>query len=349
MILKRMLLVALFTGLLIACAAPTAPGTTTVASTTASSAVSPAVTSSASEHVTLGLGYIPNIQFAPFYVAAQKGLYAAEGLTVDFNYSGNVNDLLLQAAAGKLPFVIAAGDEVLLARSQQVPVEMVFLLYQRLPVAVFSKKAAGIARPQDLKGKTIGIPGRYGATYIGLRGLLYASDMKETDVNLNEIGFAQFEAVSAGKVPAAVGYANNEPLRMQDAGIAVNAIKVADYIQLVSNGVVVSEAYASQHAETVRKFVRATRKGLDAALTNPDEAFKLSLTYIPELKADQQPFQRKVLQETLSYWHTPDTDKQGLGWLNPPAWGTTYTFLRKSAILKQDTNPNKAFSQDFLR
>ena len=91
------------------------------------------------QKVTLGLGYIPNVQFAPFYLASEKGYYAEEGLDVEISYGGNVNDLLLQVAGGKLPFVAASGDEVLLARSQQVPVRMVFLLYQKMPVAVFSK------------------------------------------------------------------------------------------------------------------------------------------------------------------------------------------------------------------
>ena len=300
------------------------------------------------QKVTLGLGYIPNVQFAPFYVAASKGFYAAEGLEVDFSYGGNVNDLLLQAAGGQLPFVVAAGDEVLLARTQQVPVKMVFLLYQKMPVAVFSKESAGITRPTDLRGKTIGIPGRYGATYIGLRGLLHAHGMEESDVTLSEIGFTQFEAVSTDTVPAAVGFANNEPLRLEESGTPVNIINIADYIQLVNNGIVVSETFAAQNPETVHKFVRATRRGLEATLADPDEAFELSLAYIPELASDQQPFQRKVLQATLDYWRTPDTDEHGLGWLNPPAWRATYTFLRDSAILAQETDPDQAYSVEFL-
>jgi NitT/TauT family transport system substrate-binding protein len=301
------------------------------------------------QKVTLGLGYIPNVQFAPFYLASEKGYYAEEGLDVEFSYGGNVNDLLLQVAGGKLPFVAASGDEVLLARSQQVPVRMVFLLYQKMPVAVFSKQAAGIATPADLRGKTIGVPGRFGATYIGLRGLLHAAGMSETDVTLSEIGFAQFEAVSTDKVPAAVGYANNEPLRMREAGADVNVINVADYISLVNNGIVVSEAFAAEQPETVRRFVRATRRGLEATLANPDEAFAAALVQIPELAAEQQPFERKVLAESLNYWRTPDTDREGLGWLNPPAWRTTYDFLRSTGILAQETDPEQAYTLEFLK
>ena len=183
MLTMRIAALAALAGLLVACGAATPPaatgGSTAAApgTTEAATAGTGAEAAGARARVTLGLGFIPNVQFAPFYVAASKGYYAAEGLDVEFSYGNNVNDLLVQTAAGKVPFAMASGDEVLLARAQGVPVKMVFLLYQKVPVAVFSKQAAGIARPEDLRGKTIGLPGRYGATYIGLRRLLYANGM----------------------------------------------------------------------------------------------------------------------------------------------------------------------------
>ena len=298
--------------------------------------------------VALGLGYIPNVQFAPFYVASSKGYYAAEGLAVDFSYGGNVNDLLLQTATGQLPFVMAAGDEVLLARSQGIPIKMTSLVFQQVPVAVFSKASAGIATPADLRGKTIGLPGRFGATYIALLGLLYSQNLTENDVTLNEIGFTQFEAVQADRVPAAVGYANNEPLRLADSGAEVNTIKVSDHINLVSNGIVTSESYMQQNPEVVRRFIRATMRGLQDTFDNPDEAFQLSLQFIPELAADQQPFQRQVLDATIPYWKPADGDATRAGTIDPQAWQTTYTFLRESGILTGETDPAQAYTTEFL-
>ena len=126
-------------------------------------------------------------------------------------------------------------------------------------------------------------------------------------------------------------------------------IKVSDFISLVNNGVIVSEAFAAEQPETVRKFVRATRRGLEATIANPDEAFAAALAQIPELAADRQPFERKVLAETLGYWATPDTEREGLGWLNPPAWRTTYDFLRSTGLLSQETDPDKAYTVEFLK
>src|SRR5579883_2304441 len=68
-------------------------------------------------NVSIGLGYIPDIQFAPFYVAQSKGYYRAAGLNVTFHH-GIVNDLIGSMVAGKSDFVFAGGDEMLVARDK---------------------------------------------------------------------------------------------------------------------------------------------------------------------------------------------------------------------------------------
>jgi NitT/TauT family transport system substrate-binding protein len=309
------------------------------------SACGAAPTAGSTTSITMAMGYIPDVQFAPFYVAQAKGYYAAEGLNVTFNHS-DIRDALVQVAQGQLNFANAAGDEILLARAQQIPVKMVFQTYQQFPVAIFSKQSAGIAKPEDLKGKTIGVPGRFGATYIGLQGVMYAAKLQEQDVSIREIGFTQAAAVRQDNVNAAVGYFNNEPFVLQNEGIPVNVIRVSDYIALVSNGVVASEKFIAEQPETVKRFARATSRGLQDTLNDPDAAFKLALTFIPELSADKQPQELNKLKETLPLWKSAVTERNGLGYSDPQAWRTTYQFLRDSKILQGDVNIEQAFTND---
>lgn len=298
--------------------------------------------------VAVGLGYNNDVQFAPLYVALEKGFYKDAGLEVDLQ-PGFASTQLPQLGKGQLQFALADGQEVLTRRTQEQPIKMVWLLYQQFPVAVFSKASANITKPQDLKGKTIGIPERSGATYTGLLGLLRANGLAETDVNLREISFTQYQAVRAGTVQAAVGYANNEPVKLTADGEQINVLPVAQSIPLVSNGIVVSEEFAQKHPAMITSFLKATARGLQFTLVNPDEAFQIALKYLPEVKSNQQQtqLQRKVLDATLPYWHSAATDQNGLGYQDPQAWQATYTFLRDSGLLVKDTDLAAAYTNQF--
>ncbi|MBC8076130.1 MAG: ABC transporter substrate-binding protein, partial [Chloroflexales bacterium] len=109
--------------------------------------------------VTLAMSYIPTVQFAPYYVAQAKGYYAQEGLDVTFDYNFE-NDVIARTAQGTADFAMASGMSVLLARGQDLPVATVMTLYQQFPVVFFSKSSQNIKTVADMRGKSVGLPGR---------------------------------------------------------------------------------------------------------------------------------------------------------------------------------------------
>src|SRR6185436_7740282 len=210
-------------------------------------------------HIRLPMGYIPNIQFAPFYVALEKGYFKDAGIELEFDYKFETDGVAL-VGAGELSFAIVSGDQVLLARAQGLPVTYVAAWYQQYPVSVVAKSDLGIVVPQDLKGKKIGIPGLFGASYVGLRALLDAGKLSESDVTLDAIGFNQVDMMAVGQQDIVVGYTANEPIQLRARGIAITEMRVADYAQLAANGILASEKVIKENPELVRAFVGAFLK-----------------------------------------------------------------------------------------
>src|SRR2546425_3647727 len=248
--------------------------------------------------VSIGLGYIPDIQFAPFYVAQSKGYYKAAGLDVTFHH-GIVPDLIGSMVLGHDTFVFAGGDEELVARSKNLQVVDVATIFQRYPVGLIVPAASPIKTLADLKGHTIGVPGPFGSTYTGLLALLYQAHLSLSDVKVQSIGFTQVAALLGHKVDAVMGYSNNEPLQLKAQGFAVRTFAVSDYQPLVSNGIVTTEdTLAHQHA-MVKNFVQATLKGLQEVIANPTEAVQISKSYVPGMDANKA---MSELQATIPIW-----------------------------------------------
>ncbi|HEX2993966.1 MAG TPA: ABC transporter substrate-binding protein [Anaerolineales bacterium] len=292
--------------------------------------------------IKLPMGYVPNIQFAPMYVAIQKGYFRAAGLDVELDYKFETDGVAL-VAANEIPFAVVSGEQVLLARSQELPVTYVAAWYQQYPVSVVAKSELGILIPQDLKGKKVGLPGLYGANYIGLLALLSEAKMSPSDVTLDSIGFNQVELMATGEQDVVVGYTANEPIQLRARGIPVTEIRVADYVQLASNGILASEKVIAQNPELVRAFVGAFLKGLADTIKDPEEAFKLSETYIPNFADLDANVQRQVLATSIEQWKA-----ERLGYSDPQAWENMQNVLLEAGLINQELDLNKAFTNEFI-
>ena len=292
--------------------------------------------------VLLPVGYIPNIQFAPLYVAIEKGYFAQEGINLTLDYSFETDAVTL-LGANELQFAIASGEQVLLARTRDLPVVYVAAWYQKYPVAVASKSGKGLLKPEDLRGKVIGVPVLSGASYIGLRTILEAGGLSEKDVNLGVIGFSQVEMLATDQVDAAVVYVANEPVVLESQGYLIDLIRVDDYLTLVSNGLVTNEKTLAEAPELVRSMIRALLHGISDVIADPDEAYQISTKYVETLAQADETVQKKVLARSIELWQG-----NSLGSSDPVAWTNMHSILVKMGMVPGDLSVNRAFTNAFL-
>ncbi len=292
--------------------------------------------------VTLAMGYIPNVQFAPFYVAVDKGYFDQENLEIHFDY-GMETDLLNLVGTDALQFAVASGDQVILARAQGLPVVYVMTYFQRFPVAVVSLEDVPLEEPADLVGRSVGIPGLWGASYIGWRALLYAAGIDEQEIPLESIGYTQVASLTEDQVEAAVVYAANEPVQLRQAGYEPHIIYVADYINLVSNGIITNEKTIAEKPELVSGLVRAVLRGLSYTIDHPEEAFEICLQYVPEAGGENREAQIAVLEESIDFWTS-----EHLGYSDPSAWEISQEFMLQVGLVDTRTDVGRMFSNQFI-
>jgi NitT/TauT family transport system substrate-binding protein len=296
-------------------------------------------------NIRLPMGYIPSVQYAPFYVADAKNYFRDAGLEVEFDYSFETDGVAL-VGTDELQFSLASGEQVLLAREQGIPVVYVLAWWQDFPVAVAAKSELEIKEPADLEGVDIGLPGLFGASYIGLRALLNSAGLSEEDVQLDSIGFNQVEALVADQIQAAVVYANNEPIQLEAMGYDLDLIRVADYVPLTSNGLITNEKTIRENPQLVRSMVAAILKAVTASINDPDGAYSISLDYVEGLEDADRDVQMEILKTSIEFWRPEGAGE--LGKSNLDAWENMQQVLIDMGLLSGSLDLEAAYTNDFV-
>lgn len=307
-----------------------------------SSCINSQVKNDALRSIQLPMGYIPNIQYAPFYVAVDKGYFADEGIEINFDYSFETDGVAL-VGAGELPFAVASGEQVLLARSQGLPVVYTFAWYQQFPISIVSAPELNIKTPADLSGQTIGLPGLFGANYIGLQAVLFSAGLTMAEVKADAIGFNQVEAFAAKQNNIIVGYAANEPIVLRSQGYEVNELRVADYVQLAANGIISNETTIKDEPDFVLAMSRALAHGIKDTISNPDEAYTISLKYVENLLDQDKAVQMQILNASIELWKA-----EKIGYSDPQAWENMNDLLAKMELISAPVDLSKAFTNEFI-
>ena len=292
--------------------------------------------------IRLPMGYIPNVQYAPFYVAAAKGYFEEAGFEVEFDYSFETDGIAL-VGANEVPFSLASGEQILLARAQGIPVVYVMGWYQKYPISIMAKSTSGIKTPKDFNGRKIGLPGLFGANYIGLRAMLYAVGVKESDVTIDSIGFNQVEALVSDQEDIVVGYAANEPVILRSKGYDLTEWRTSDYVQLASNGIITNEKTIAENPELVRAFVEAVLKGVRDTIADPDAAYEISFGFVENLKEADALVQKQVLGTSIEMWRA-----ERLGYADPKSWENMQDVLLKMGMYPDALDLTQAFTNQFI-
>jgi putative hydroxymethylpyrimidine transport system substrate-binding protein len=296
------------------------------------------------EGVRLMLDWFPNADHAGIFGAVGEDYFAEEGLDVSPSVPSDPAAALKQVGAGRAPFAISYEPEVLLARSQGVPVVAVGALVTHPLNSIIARTDRGIERPRDLEGKTVGIAGV--PSDRPLLDAVVRSDGGDPDeVEVRTIGFTLSPALAAGKVDAVIGaYWNIELVELERQGVDVTAFRleehgVPDYDELV---VVTSDRIAQDRPELVEAFLRGLRAGQDWAGADQAGAVEHLLEANGDLDPETLKEQVRLTADLISPPDEPTLT------VRPADWEAFAAWMRESGLLTEPVDVGRAVTDRFL-
>ena len=256
-------------------------------SDTSASGSTDAGTTAAPETVSFILDWFPNADHAGVYRAVDSGAFRAKGLTVTPTVPTDPAASIKQVAAGKADFALTYEPEVLIARSEGIPVKAVGALVTTPLNTVMARADRGITRPRDLEGKTVGIAGVPSDRPL-LDAVVRNDGGDPAKVKVKTIGFTLAPALAAGKVDATIGsYWNVEAVELRKKGVPLSVFRlerngVPTYDELV---VIASDKTVAERPDTVRRFLAALAEGQTGAVADQKAAVASLVKANPDLDA----------------------------------------------------------------
>jgi putative hydroxymethylpyrimidine transport system substrate-binding protein len=289
------------------------------------------------------LDWFPNTDHAGIYGAIDEGYFEDEGVTVAAEVPSDPSAALKRLAAGRADFAISYEPEVLIARSEGVPVVAVGALVTR-PLNAVIYRTDRISGPDDLEGRTVGAAGTPSDRPL-LDAVVRNGGGDPSKVTVKNVGFNLSPALAAGKVDAVIGaYWNIELVDLERQDQPVAALKldehgVPTYDELV---VVTSDTVARDKPELVRAFLRGLQKGQDWAATDQAGAVEYLLDANKDLDEETVEAQLRETAPVLSPSDVPTLS------VDPAQWAEFAAWMTENGLLTEPVDASAAVTDRFL-
>jgi NitT/TauT family transport system substrate-binding protein len=307
----------------------------------------------AQERIRFSLDWRIEGPIAPFLVAEQKGYFKAEGLDVSLDVGTGSAASITRVATGA--YDMSFGDtSALIEYYANTPnpsrIQMVYMVHEQAPGAIFTLKKSGIRKASDLVGKKLG-----GPTFDAVRKMLpliaRANSFNPAQVQLVSMEPALRETMLArGDVDAITGFYYTSLLTLNARGIKTEDMhwfKYADMgiTNLYGNGIIAGERMLADRPRAIAGFVRALNRAAKDVMADPDgsiAAVKRRDSLIDEKLEAQR------LKLSLEFVATPVAKSDGLGVIRKTKLETQVDDVVAAFGLKNKPSPDLLFNSGFL-
>lgn len=295
------------------------------------------------EKVTILLDWFPTTNHTGLYVAQENGYFKQAGLDVKIVQAtdGGTSQLV---AAGKADFGISYQEDVTTARSENVPVVALAAIIQHNSSGFAAPINKAIKTPADFAGKTYG---GWGSPIENafIKYLMGKNHADYSAVKIVNMGSADFFSSVENNVDFAWIYYGWTGIEAEQRNMPLDFIALKDQdpaLDFYSPVIISSEATITKNPELVKKFMQASSKGYQYAISHPAEAGQILIKNVPEINKELV----MASQAYLSPRYQGDASRWGE--MKPNVWKDFADFMYENKLIKKKIDTSKAYTNQFL-
>ncbi|MGA7342621.1 MAG: ABC transporter substrate-binding protein [Terracidiphilus sp.] len=296
--------------------------------------------------VRLQLDWYPQPEQGGFFTAQTLGYYKAEDLDVTLLPLPQYGSVAQLVSSGKADIGLGSSDQILEWDSNGLPLVAVAATMEHDPQAIMVHKESPILEFKDLEGQTIAA--QPGATWL-------------------RFVIGRYNLHSVREIPATLSIANfladpnyvqqifitSEPYFARQAGAEVRTLLISSSGYDPYRVQFTNRDFAAQHPDVVAKFVRASIRGWQEYLRNPEATNALLLKLNPALNPAQEAYTAQALRDGGFVTGAPSgqsgSPADQTGQMTARRWQTGYEQLKSLGILEGPLDPTTAYSLKFLQ
>jgi NitT/TauT family transport system substrate-binding protein len=306
----------------------------------------------AAEKLTLQLKWVTQAQFAGYFVAKDKGFYDEVGLDVTIKPGGPDINPSQVIAGGGADVVVDWMPSALATREKGVPLVNIAQVFQKSGMMLTCRNDSGVTSPDKFADKTLGVwfggneyPFLNWMNKLGLKTDGSAGGVKVLKQGFNVDPLLQKQADCISTMTY------NEYWQVIDAGMNPDKLTTFKYedqgVATLEDGLYTLEKTLEDPAmvDKLAKFLKASMKGWDYAVANPDEAAMITLEN-DETGAQTEKHQKRMMGEIAKL---VGTNPKGTGYLDEAAFNRTVdTLMGGGSDPVITTKPEGAFTHDVI-
>ena len=301
--------------------------------------------SAQTDQVTVQLSWFHTVEFAGFYAAEEQGFYEDENIAVTLEPGGFDVQPWEVVAEGDADFGVTGGGAAMIARSEGLPIKAIGAIFRQSPVALMALAESGIQTPEDMIGKRVGTisPNLDDPNDIQFLAMLQELGIDRSEMELVPIEDYSVGSLTSGEMDVSSVFSTNEPIDARQKGFDVNLIFPHEYgVLMYANVIFTTDQMINENPDLVERFMRATLKGYQYAIENPDEVAALALEYDPELDLA---FQKETMKVQVPLIDTGDAP---IGFMDETVWESTLEILKEQNFITSPVNLNDVYTNEFV-